>query len=59
VILSGFVGGVGANPFDLLCLGRVDFLRKPRTTGGSMDELRTWSTVSKEACGIKFNRIRR
>ena len=30
VILSGFVGGVGANPFDLLCLGGVDFLRKPQ-----------------------------
>ncbi len=59
VILSGFVGGVGANPFDLLCLGGVDFLRKPqnnwRTDGRSDDLVRR----IKEACAIKFERIRR
>lgn len=59
VILSGFVGGVGANPFDLLCLGGVDFLRKPqnnwRTDGRADDLVRR----IKEACAIKFERIRR
>jgi len=59
VILSGFVGGVGANPFDLLCLGGVDFLRKPqnnwRTDGRADDLVRR----IKEACRIKFERIRR
>lgn len=59
VVLSGFVGGVGANPFDLLCLGGVDFLRKPqnnwRTDGRSEDLVRR----IKEACAIKFERIRR
>lgn len=59
VILSGFVGGVGANPFDLLCLGGVDFLRKPqnnwRTDGRADDLVRR----IKDACGIKFERIRR
>jgi len=59
VILSGFVGGVGANPFDLLCLGGVDFLRKPqnywRIDGRADDLVRR----VKEACQIKFERIRR
>ncbi len=59
VVLSGFVGGVGANPFDLLCLGGVDFLRKPqnnwRTDGRAEDLVRR----IKEACRIKFERIRR
>ncbi|MGB6067975.1 MAG: response regulator [Desulfomonilaceae bacterium] len=59
VIFSGFVGGVGANPFDLLCLGGVDFLRKPQNNwrvDGRADDL---VTRVKEACDIKFNRIRR
>ncbi len=59
VILSGFVGGVGANPFDLLCLGAVDFLRKPQSkwrTDGRADDM---VARIKEACGIKFERIRR
>jgi two-component system chemotaxis response regulator CheB len=59
VILSGFVGGVGANPFDLLCLGGVDFLRKPQNnwrTDGRADDL---VYRIKEASRIKFDRIRR
>ncbi|MBI4964615.1 MAG: response regulator [Desulfomonile tiedjei] len=59
VILSGFVGGVGANPFDLLCLGGVDFLRKPQNNwrlDGRADDL---VRRVKEACRIKFDRIRR
>jgi two-component system chemotaxis response regulator CheB len=59
VILSGFVGGVGANPFDLLCHGGVDFLRKPQNNwrmDGRADDL---VRRIKEACGIKFDRIRR
>jgi len=59
VILSGFVGGVGANPFDLLCLGGVDFLRKPQNNwrmDGRADDL---VRRVKEACRIKFERIRR
>jgi len=59
VILSGFVGGVGANPFDLLCLGGVDFLRKPQNNwrmDGRADDL---VRRIKAACGIKFERIRR
>jgi two-component system, chemotaxis family, protein-glutamate methylesterase/glutaminase len=59
VILSGFVGGVGANPFDLLCLGGVDFLRKPQSNwrlDGRADDL---VRRVKEACAIKFDRIRR
>lgn len=59
VILSGFVGGVGASPFDLLCLGAVDFLRKPqskwRTDGRAADLIRR----IKQAGAIKFERIRR
>ncbi len=59
VILSGFVGGVGANPFDLLCLGGVDFLRKPqnnwRVDGRADDLVRR----IKDACRIKYERIRR
>jgi two-component system chemotaxis response regulator CheB len=59
VVLSGFVGGVGANPFDLLCLGGVDFLRKPQNNwriDGRADDL---VRRVKEACRIKFERIRR
>ena len=59
VILSGFVGGVGANPFDLLCLGGVDFLRKPQNNwrmDGRADDL---VHRIKEASQIKFERIRR
>lgn len=59
VVLSGFVGGVGANPFDLLCLGGVDFLRKPQNNwrmDGRADDL---VDRIKEACRIKFDRIRR
>jgi two-component system, chemotaxis family, protein-glutamate methylesterase/glutaminase len=59
VVLSGFVGGVGANPFDLLCLGGVDFLRKPQSNwrlDGRADDL---VRRVKEACAIKFERIRR
>ncbi|AFM27438.1 chemotaxis protein CheB [Desulfomonile tiedjei] len=59
VILSGFVGGVGANPFDLLCLGGVDFLRKPQNNwrmDGRADDL---VRRIKEASLIKFERIRR
>jgi two-component system, chemotaxis family, protein-glutamate methylesterase/glutaminase len=59
IILSGFVGGVGANPFDLLCLGGVDFLRKPQNNwrmDGRADDL---VHRIKEACRIKFDRIRR
>jgi len=59
VVLSGFVGGVGANPFDLLCLGGVDFLRKPqnnwRMDGRAEDMVRR----IKDASEIKFDRIRR
>ncbi len=59
VILSGFVGGVGANPFDLLCLGAVDFLRKPQSNwrvDGRADDL---VRRIKDACAIKFELIRR
>ena len=59
VILSGFVGGVGANPFDLLCLGGVDFLRKPQNNwrmDGRADDL---VHRIKEASQIKYERIRR
>ncbi|MFH1112523.1 MAG: response regulator [Pseudomonadota bacterium] len=59
VILSGFVGGVGANPFDLLCLGGVDFLRKPQNNwrmDGRADDL---VRRIKDACRIKYERIRR
>jgi len=59
VVLSGFVGGVGANPFDLLCFGGVDFLRKPQNNwrlDGRADDL---VRRVKSACGIKFERIRR
>lgn len=59
IVLSGFVGGVGASPFDLLCLGAVDFLRKPQSkwrTDGRADDL---VRRIKHACTIKFERIRR
>lgn len=59
VVLSGFVGGVGANPFDLLCLGGVDFLRKPQNNwrrDGRADDL---VRRVKDAGEIKFDRIRR
>ncbi len=59
VIFSGFVGGVGANPFDLLCLGGVDFLRKPQNNWRVDGRVEDLVTRVKEACGIKFNRIRR
>ncbi|MBM3299841.1 MAG: hypothetical protein FJY85_07795, partial [Deltaproteobacteria bacterium] len=55
----GFVGGVGANPFDLLCFGGVDFLRKPQNNwriDGRADDL---VRRVKEACRIKYERIRR
>jgi two-component system chemotaxis response regulator CheB len=59
VILSGFVGGAGASSFDLLCLGAVDFMRKPqskwRTDGRADDLLRR----VKQAGQIRFERIRR
>ena len=59
IVLSSFAGGVGANPIDLLCLGGVDFLRKPQNNwrlDGRADDL---VRRVKEACSIKFNRIRR
>jgi two-component system, chemotaxis family, protein-glutamate methylesterase/glutaminase len=59
IILSSFAGGVGANPIDLLCLGGVDFLRKPQNNwrlDGRADDL---VRRVKEACSIKFDRIRR
>lgn len=59
VILSGFVGGEGASPFDLLCLGAVDFLRKPQSkwrTDGRADDL---VRRVKQACEIKPERFRR
>ena len=59
VVLSSFVGGVGANPIDLLCLGGVDFLRKPQNNwrlDGRADDL---VRRVKQACSIKFDRIRR
>ncbi|MEW6350097.1 MAG: response regulator [Thermodesulfobacteriota bacterium] len=59
VILSGFVGGVGANPFDLLCLGAVDFLRKPQSKWRSDGRADDMVNRIKEACGIKLERIRR
>jgi two-component system, chemotaxis family, protein-glutamate methylesterase/glutaminase len=59
VILSGFVGGVGANPFDLLCLGGVDFLRKPQNNWRVDGRAEDLVNRIKEACGIKFHRIRR
>lgn len=59
VILSGFLGGVGANPFDLICLGAADFMRKPqskwRTDGRADDLIRR----IKRASEIRFDRIRR
>jgi len=59
IVLSSFVGGVGANPIDLLCLGGVDFLRKPQNNwrlDGRADDL---VRRVKEACSIKFDKIRR
>jgi two-component system chemotaxis response regulator CheB len=59
VVLSGFTGGVGANPFDLLCLGGVDFLRKPQNNwriDGKADDL---VRRIKAASEIHFERIRR
>jgi two-component system chemotaxis response regulator CheB len=59
IILSGFIGGVGANPFDLICLGAADFMRKPqskwRTDGRAEDLIRR----IKRASEIRFDRIRR
>ncbi|MGO9566764.1 MAG: response regulator [Desulfomonilaceae bacterium] len=59
VVLSGFVGGVGANPFDLLCLGGVDFVRKPQNNWRVDGRAEDLVNRIKEACGIKFHRIRR
>jgi two-component system, chemotaxis family, protein-glutamate methylesterase/glutaminase len=59
IILSSFAGGVGLNPIDLLCLGGVDFLRKPQNNwrlDGRADDL---VRRVKEASSIKFGRIRR
>lgn len=59
VILSGFLGGTGVNPFDLLCLGGVDFLRKPQNNwriDGRADDL---VKRIKTASTIRFERIRR
>ena len=59
IILSSFAGGVGVNPIDLLCLGGVDFLRKPQNNwrlDGRADDL---VRRVKEASSIKFGRIRR
>lgn len=59
VILSGFVGGQGASPFDMLCLGAVDFLRKPqskwRTDGRADDMIRR----IKRACAVRSDHVRR
>jgi two-component system chemotaxis response regulator CheB len=59
VILSGFDGGEGATPFDLLCLGAADFVRKPqsrwRTDGRADDLIRR----VKRASRIKLDRLRR
>ncbi len=59
VILSGYVKGAGSSSFDLLCLGAVDFLRKPQSkwlTDGRAEDLlrRIW-----QACNINPQRIRR
>ncbi len=59
VILSGFVGGVGANPFDLLCLGGIDFLRKPQNNWRIDGRANDLVHRIKEACKIKFDRIKR
>ncbi len=59
VILSGFVGGVGANPFDLLCLGAVDFLRKPQNNWRRDGRAEDLVFRVKEASGIRYDRIRR
>ncbi len=59
IILSSFAGGVGVNPIDLLCLGGVDFLRKPQNNwrlDGRADDL---VRRVKDATSIKFGRIRR
>lgn len=59
VILSGFIGGEGASPFDMLCLGAVDFLRKPqskwRTDGRADDMVRR----IKQACAVRSDHVRR
>lgn len=59
IILSGFVGGVGANPFDLLCLGGVDFLRKPQSNWRSDGRADDLIYRIKEACRIQLCRIKR
>ncbi|MCA1959783.1 MAG: response regulator [Desulfomonile sp.] len=59
IVLSGFVGGVGRSPFDLLGLGAVDFLRKPQASwrkGGKADDM---LRRIREACRLKYDRIRR
>ncbi len=59
IILSGFVGGVGANPFDLLCLGGVDFLRKPQSNWRSDGRADDLIYRIKEACRIQLCRVKR
>jgi len=59
IVLSGFVGGVGRSPFDLLGLGAVDFLRKPQASwrkGGKADDM---LRRIREACLLRYDRIRR
>jgi len=59
IILSGFVGGVGRSPFDLLGLGAVDFLRKPQASwrkGGKADDM---LRRIRQACRLRYDRIRR
>lgn len=59
IILSGFVGGVGRSPFDLLGLGAVDFLRKPQASwrkGGKADDM---LGRIRQACHLRYDRIRR
>jgi two-component system chemotaxis response regulator CheB len=59
VILSGFVGGVGANPFDLICLGAADFLRKPQSNWRRDGRAEDMIQRIKKACEIKLERVRR
>lgn len=59
VILSGFVGGVGANPFDLICLGAADFMRKPQSNWRRDGRAEDMIMRIKKACQIKLERVRR
>lgn len=59
IILSGFAGGIGKSPFDLLGLGAVDFVRKPQASwrkGGKADDL---LRRIRQAHGLRHDRIRR